>query len=119
MASPLVDELLGRGLDDWVSLAEVVGLVRQAVPQVNEEDLQENCVALIRDVVDAGLMTLGEVSDGGFFEWQEPLDEAIGRIREAWDTKPETEWWFACWLANTPAGDSRARSLNSRDPGER
>jgi hypothetical protein len=58
-------------------------------------------LTLLADLHRAGLVRLGEVSDGGFFEFPDPLDQVLEELGRTWTTKPEPQWWFACWLENT------------------
>lgn len=109
MISLLARDILQAGLDDWVPLAAIDGLARRAAarPGADAVDLG---VAAIRELVERDLAVVGEVSDGGFFQWPESLELSLDRIATAWRSLPSAEWGFICWLDNTPAGDELART---------
>ena len=96
-------EVLRAGLDDWVPLAAVEGIARRHGVGAGD-DLREVCVEAIRKLAEEGLVEIGEVSDGGFFEWEETLDEAVERINTLWENTGPNTWGFAVWISNTPVG---------------
>lgn len=110
--SQLSREVLRAGLDDWVPLAAVAGLARQ-LGASNDAETIDISLAAIRELVKQGLVVIGEVSDGGFFPWTEPLEDALTRMKIAWRTLDRDQWGFICWLSNTPAGDAQARRHNA------
>jgi hypothetical protein len=111
MTERLSDSILRAGLDDWVPLAAIEGWARQFGIDGDAELLNVS-LAAIRALAEERLVLLGEVSDGGFFEWNEPLDRSLARVRRAWPLGTH-ERGFACWLKNTSLGDDRARAVPS------
>lgn len=113
--SELSQRILSAGLDDWIPLAAVDGFARQ-LGSVSDGEVIASGVRAIRDLAEEGLVVLGSVSDNGFVEWAQPMDEAIARLEAAWRTLDRNEWGFACWLNNTSRGDERARSFDGGVP---
>lgn len=116
MVNALAREILKAGLDDWVPLAAVEGIARHHVDGTAQE-IRDASIEAIRELVVDGLAEIGEVSDGGFFEWDEALDPALVRIRETWATTEPNIWGFAVWVSNTPAGDEQAAGPPARGAG--
>jgi hypothetical protein len=110
MIESIGKEILKAGLDDWVPLAAVDGFIRQmgGVPDSEAPDL---AVEVIRRLATAGLIEIGQVSDGGFKRLDLPLEVVLKHLVEAWRTQDRNNWGFAFWLNNTPEGDRTAASL--------
>lgn len=109
MISPLALEILQAGLDDWVPLAAIEGMAAHGCAQ---GDVREQSLAAISELAREGLVEIGEVSDSGFFGWDQPLDDALDRVREIWDGTDRNTWGFSVWVSNTPAGDRVAEHLS-------
>lgn len=107
VARALAREILQAGLDDWVPLAAVEGIARRH-GDLSDEDIRDSSIEAIMQLAIDGLVEIGEVSDGGFFEWNETLDAALKRVRKMWETAGPNSWGFAVWISNTPAGDEEA-----------
>ena len=80
----LIDDLLCRGADDWVTAAEVAWISRSIGGALTDDDVFTLSVDLIRSVLNDGLMDAGDVTDGGFFEWLLPPNGAVARIEDSW-----------------------------------
>lgn len=109
MRKDIAQQILERGLDDWVPLVDVANAVRQSVDADDEARVQAETLALLAALSRSGLVRIGEVSDGGFFEFPDALDEVLDELKRAWGSKQDPEWWFVCWVENTEEGDRRAR----------
>lgn len=112
-------ELLLAGLDDWVHLPEIAWIAKSVGGADVKEDAVKLSTKVIRILVEEGLMEIGEVTEGGFFEWDLSLDRAIERIEGEWlalerDPLPGDVFW----LANTSEGDTRAKNLLRERPTE-
>jgi hypothetical protein len=119
-ASPMIDELLLRGADDWVMAADVAWVVKSVCGPMTEEGLVDTSVNLIRTVIDQGLMKVGDVSDGGFFEWDLSTKETVERVERQWKALGrQPDLGEVCWLANTSKGDLRANAIREDEKGER
>jgi hypothetical protein len=112
---PLIDELLIRGADDWITASEVAWIAKSKGEAGTEESITELSVGLIRAVLLSGLMEAGDVTDAGFFAWETASAESAARIERAWKELGHLpDIGDVCWLANTEAGDDRARAAASR-----
>ena len=110
----LLDELLLRGLDDWVMAAEVASLARSVGGAATDTEVRDMAVEAISAVVEDGLMQVGDVSDGGFFEWDMKPEDAVQRVASEWRALQRSpDIGEVCWLSNTPAGDARAKALGN------
>ncbi|SNY29456.1 hypothetical protein [Paractinoplanes atraurantiacus] len=105
----IVDELLVEGLDDWVPVDTVIGAAREAAEAAGVE-FQGLTVEVLERLIVGGLMVAGDIGDG-FERWD---DEPQAMVRKV-VAQVESFGWAplggACWLANTPAGDDRARTV--------
>lgn len=107
----LIDELLIRGADDWVTAAEVAWVAKSSGGAETNDGIRTLSLKLIQDVLVAGLMEAGDVTDQGFFGWGESPIEATARIQHSWEQLHGVpNLGEVCWLANTEAGNQRARS---------
>lgn len=108
-AEPLIDELLACGADDWVAAAEVAWIAKSMGGAATNHEIKALSVELIQAVLVAGLMEAGDVTDGGFFAWGVPPDEAVARIERSWDQLGRLpNIGDVCWLSNTRSGNQRA-----------
>ena len=110
MTSGIGEDLLVRGLDDWVHLAEVAWVVKSANTSANEHELVEESLKVIRGLLAEGFAEIGDVTDGGFFEWNVPIEVAIDRVWREWTgLDHDLLQGDVCWLANTELGNERAQ----------
>lgn len=109
MISKLSTKILLAGLDDWVPLAAVDGLARK-LGSSSDSDAAQASLAAVRELAESRLVELGDVSDGGFYAWDDSTEEALTRIAEARSTLDPSEWGFFCWVRNTATGDTLARA---------
>lgn len=104
-------EVLDRGLDDWIDVAEVMGIVVEFGdwPQGPEQD--EWALALIRTLLEQGMMVAGDLSEEGFREWGLSPDAAFARIEREWRALGRSPALHEIgWLSNTEHGDAFARA---------
>jgi hypothetical protein len=105
----LQQQILKAGLGDWVPLRAIYGLSSQ-VGFENEDGIKAGALSAISQLAAAGLIEIGEVSDGGFFGWSSSVAESISRIKNFLDMADRDRWGFAAWIRNTPKGDSEAQN---------
>jgi len=109
---PMIEELVMRGADDWVMAAEVAWIAESIGEARCADPIRELSIALIRRVLENELMEIGEVGDGGFFEWGLPIDEAVERADRAWrDLDRVPNLGDVCWLENTEKGARLAEQI--------
>jgi hypothetical protein len=113
----LEEELLITGLDDWVHLADIAWAAKSAGARTKHHEV-DLAISAVRSLMDAGLMQIGDVSDGGFFEWGLPLEEALERLRRGWLALDHDPWpGDVCWLSNTQEGNREAKNILQRREG--
>lgn len=105
----MIDDLLLRGSDDWVTAAEVAWLAKSVGGATTDEEIREVALSAIKEVVMRGLMQVGDVTDDGFFEWDRSPEDSLEAVAQEWRALGRLpDLGEVCWLANTPAGDARA-----------
>ncbi len=111
----MIDELLVLGVDDWVMAADVAWLAKSIGGAASDEDVLDLAIAVIEEVVTRALMQIGDVTDGGFFEWDVSAQDAVERVAREWRALGRSpDLGEVCWLANTPAGDARAEVVSKQ-----
>jgi hypothetical protein len=99
------EEVLLRGLIDWVALERVHRRVARANPSEPLAVIQEKVLDLIRSLVTDGLFELGDLATPNhrFAAWDAPLVESLQRIRDVYVNQYDNDgaWWFYCWLDAT------------------
>jgi hypothetical protein len=116
------DEVLLRGLVDWVALERVHSRVARECAGEPLGVTQEKVLDLIRSLVSEGLFQVGDLSSayGRFSAWDSTLDESIERIRDVYTSKFDDEpaWWFYCWLDATEEGLKVAEAIEASQDSE-
>lgn len=116
----LIDELISRGADDWITAAEVAWVAKSVGGAATDDDARDLAVAVIHAVLEAGLMEAGDVTDGGFFPWDLSAAKSVERIEREWRTLGRSpELGEVCWLANTTVGNRTAKPAHNEDPDQR
>jgi hypothetical protein len=114
-----IDDLLVRGCDDWVDACEVASVAIEVGGAKAESDIRELSLELIRNVVQQGLMELGDVdvageweSKEGFRKWDLPIQESVNRVEREWNALGRNPTlWEVCWLQITDKGRERGEQL--------
>jgi hypothetical protein len=111
------DEVLLRGLIDWVALSSVHGAVEQENPGEPLAVVQDKVLDLIRSLVTDGLFELGDLATPNhrFGAWNARLGESIQRVRDVYVNQfdDDPEWWFYCWLDPTEKGLKAAKAIEA------
>lgn len=81
-----VAELLEDGLDDWVSLHNLVWFTTRGDIT---EDSKARAIEALNRLYSSGLMVPGRLGDAGFEDWQGTVDEWLTRSRAELD---ELDW---------------------------
>lgn len=108
------ENILRRGLADWVALDRIHWEVSESKPGAPLSAIQDATLTLIHDLVEEGLFEVGEVSDEtGFTAWTEPLGEAVERIRRVYVAGFDQQdiWPWYCWLNLTDKGERLAQQV--------
>lgn len=107
-----VDEVLKRGLEDWIQAAEVVSVVQSVAVAATCLEVRRVALEVIVELVRRELMKAGCLTLDGFVEWAMTPSDAAERIVEAWSTSDRLPGLGEiCWLSNTKSGDLRALAL--------
>lgn len=112
----LRNELLVRGLYDWLPLAEIDSVIIDNHLAENVPAQQDLALKTIRSLAEDGLMEIGDLPSKGprLDAWNVTLDEALKRISERfighYDDVPA--WGYSTWLGLTDAGERVARELD-------
>lgn len=112
-----VVELLVDGLDDWVSLHDVVWHGRERVDGFGG-DVAAAVRAVVTTLITDGLAMPGDLGDVGLDTWAGGQAELIERVLRQCQ---EYEWnpqGAGCWFANTAEGDRLARLARDADAGD-
>ncbi|MCY1141854.1 hypothetical protein OWR29_27985 [Actinoplanes sp. Pm04-4] len=104
----IVDELVAEGLDDWVPVDTVIGAAREAADAAGV-DFRGLTVTVLERLIVGGLMVAGDIGEDGFESWPDPAPEMVRKVVAQVESFDWTPLGGACWLANTAAGDERAR----------
>lgn len=111
----LVEDLVARGVDDWVDLGVVTDIARRIAPDSGEARTVV-AIGIVSIALSEGFVTAGSVSRGGFVSWQLSLADATARIVREWmklsvDPRPGD----IAWLCNTSKGDQLGRAVLERE----
>ena len=106
-----INDLLMRGCDDFVYLAEVTSVVK-FVGHESPTELQTPTIELVRLVIERGLMEIGDLRKDGFHKWEMPIEESLRRVELEWNAlgRPPSLGEI-CWLRNTEKGNQLGESL--------
>lgn len=107
----LREDLLVGATDDWLSLADFVGVARRAIPNDlpgvpgAEEALRAQVLGLVGEMLLDGSLVAGDV-ENEFGPWSLAAADCIARIARDSAAMPMKEIWpgAACWFEATPKG---------------
>lgn len=109
---PLCATVLVRGLEDWLHLADIDWLVRNKFPDSAGPDVPRLAAGVIATLVEGGFVQVGDVTDGGFMEWDDSAEVVRLRIEAQWLALDRAAApGDVCWVANTAKGDECAREM--------
>lgn len=80
----MIDSLLARLADDWVSAAEVTWVAKSVGGASTNDETCNASLSLIRHLLDRGMTEVGDITDGGFFAWDLTSAESVERIQREW-----------------------------------
>lgn len=105
---PTIDDLkqetLEEGLDDWVSLADIVHWACE-IPGLDERARMLFAIQVARELAEAGYVRLGYVSkEDGWHYHSRSIDNVMEESIRGYDNKGLNYGAFKVWLENTPSG---------------
>jgi hypothetical protein len=113
-----IEDLLIRGLDDWIDAAEVASVSYTTGGAEPEEARRELSLRLIRKLLEDGFAEAGMVEEQeGFVPWGIPVEDAMQRIESGWPRRSSGPGLGeVCWLNLTEEGQAQAleRSRTTR-----
>ena len=105
-----IDNLLMRGTDDWIDASEVAGIAFEVGGAKSTDDVRLLALAVIRHVVQEGLVEVGDVTTDGFRRWSTSTNECIERVEREWNALGRNPRLSEiAWFQNTAAGDLRGQ----------
>jgi hypothetical protein len=101
----LLEDLLARGVDDWVYDAELLDIAATRGVE-NPEDRRTVAIGLVAEALVGGFMKAGTVSDDGFTPWPGQAADAVEKIASDWLSRddPLVMPGEIVWLSNTARG---------------
>ena len=120
----IIAEVLQRGLDDWVYLAEVAGVVRSHSVSPDTAEVMLTTIGVIEELLNEGFVRVGDLLGSGnqlrFQPWEVSVRAAVAEIEKRWleyggplgrDGANDV-----CWISNTEEGDELARRCQEDEP---
>ncbi|QEN15456.1 hypothetical protein ACRDU6_24690 [Mycolicibacterium sp. ELW1] len=109
------DEVLVRGLIDWVPLQRLHYHTVRAHPGEPIKTTQQRVMTLIHDLVQDDLAEIGDLNgpDDRFAKWSTSLNESLDRVRQIYIDRfdEDTIWPWYAWLNLTPKGAAVAEEI--------
>ena len=110
-----INIIIIMGIDDWVSLSNIEGVVCYNSGQAPNADVKRLALATLREILHQGLMEVGYLRKDGFHKWEMSEREAMEEIDRIWDiNEPERKWGYICWFQNTAKGNEKGEELITR-----
>jgi hypothetical protein len=109
-------DILAGGLDDWVSMADVMGRIARRRLADSEAERQRLVVDTVRSLLVEGLVEVGDIpgrDDPGFKPWPGTVDEVMTRFSDRFVGHHEDrlEWEYTIWLNLTAKGERAAAAV--------
>jgi hypothetical protein len=116
----LRDDILAIGRDDFVSLADVQGLLDDGGLAESAAECQKLVMDTVRSLLEEGLVEVGVIpspSSPGFKTWPGTVDEVMMRFAELFVRHYDNrhEWAYKIWLNLTPLGRQASTGDESAD----
>ena len=113
----VAETVLQSGVDDWVSLIEVVGIFRGVYPTVDYEDSIGEVIEIIEFLKSHNLVQVGTVGEDGFSPWVRSTEISgmlSSLLHSDGDFGGQSLWAYSAWLSNTQEGDRIGLMLHQR-----
>lgn len=117
-AESLLEDLVARGVGDWVQASEVVGLVIDHLGPLTDEGIEAAALGLVALAVGRDLVVSGDLSGATFEAWNTSPAESLWRIVRSWaELGRLPHLGEVCWLMNTSLGDDLGQRVLGQAPG--
>jgi hypothetical protein len=103
--SELARQMLRRGIEDWVQMAEVAAVARGTLPSASPDEVREQCVRAIGELRDGGFARVGGLVGDTFTMWSGETSSVLHRIDSEWRALGTPKFGQIGWLENTPVGN--------------
>jgi hypothetical protein len=112
----LIEDVLARGVDDWVYAAEILDIAART-ELGDASQLRQLSIGLVAELLVRGLVLAGEYDGDGHRPWECSTGDAIARIAEEWqswgDEVPTPG--AIVWLDLTAAGRQIGEAVLARE----
>ncbi len=114
----LLEDLVARGVDDWVYDAELLDIAAQHGVE-DPRDRRTLAIGLVTEAVVGGLVEVGSVSSDAFARWDCSASAAIERVAREWLSRadPLVMPGEIVWLNNTARGSAVGELVLARERG--
>ena len=111
----LREDILGMGLDDYVSMADVLACIANGASADALAPYKQLVVDTVRSLLVDGLAVVGDIpgrDDPGFKPWPGTVDEVMARFIALYEDR--IEWEYRIWINLTDAGEQVAAEARQR-----
>lgn len=114
----LLQDLVARGVDDWIYDAELLDIAKQHGAE-DPHDRRTVALGLLAEVLLGGLMEAGSVTDDGFAAWTCSPAESVERAAELWLSRsdPLVMPGEILWLSTTQSGSALGAAVLMEERG--
>jgi hypothetical protein len=117
-----VEDVVMRGCDDWLDACGVASVAMNIGHAHSAEEIRDLSLKIIREVVQQGLMEVGDLPEEGrrLKLWPMTPQECLDRVEREWEALGRNPSLSEiCWLENTDKGDALGEELfKQRDAGK-
>lgn len=110
--SAIATEILVHALDDWVHAPELHAIAQKHRWNADDARVLADVLGALRELVNAGLISLGTVTASGFEKSEETDSVLFGRLEREWRAlgRPSVPG-EVCWVSLTALGRSEAERI--------
>jgi hypothetical protein len=114
----LLEDLLARGVDDWVYDAQLLDIAASHGVE-SAADRRTLAIGLVAEALIGGFMEAGTVSNDGFVRWACSADAAVQTVTSEWLSRhdPLVMPGEIVWLTNTARGSGVGERVLAREQG--
>ena len=113
----IINDILIRGLDDWIQAAEICSVVLHYERALNDVELRNYSLRVVNFLIAEDWMQVGDVFESGFVAWGLSSEQTMARIEANWELSlpggPGLGEVF--WLNLTHNGEQQALKLCDQD----
>ena len=117
-----INDVVMRGCDDWLDACGVASVAINIGHTLSAEEIQNLSLKIIQEVVEQGLMEIGDLPDEGrrLKLWSMTPQECLDRVEREWKALGRNpSLGEVCWLQNTDRGNALGEELfKQRDAGK-